>query len=103
MEMQNSDKLIQTLYDAIDEVNELLPQPGRIKKSLETIFWGTLSNVDSLTIINLIVSIEEKIVENFGVTLNLSELLFSSDHPPETLGNLNTEIAKYLDEGSNGR
>jgi acyl carrier protein len=68
--MIDREKLINTLYKAIDEVNSIL-EGDKICKSMDTSLYGDLGVLDSLGLINLLAAIEEQIEKDFGITLLL--------------------------------
>lgn len=71
----------QTIFDALDEVSAALPDEQEIERSDETILIGASGVIDSLKLTMLIVSIEQKIEDAFGVTITLVD---SNTLSPET-------------------
>ena len=68
---------------AIDEVNDQLLEKQRIEKSDQTILIGSEAKIDSLALVNLIVAVEEKINDEFGVNVSLvNEKAMSQDDSP---------------------
>lgn len=61
------------VYNSIDELNEQLEVNNKIKKSLDTKLFGSSSNIDSLGLINLIVSIEQNIEDEFDLSLTIAD------------------------------
>jgi acyl carrier protein len=81
--MSRKEKIIQAVYQAIDEINETLPEGGKAEKSMETTMVGSASALDSLALINLIIAVEQKIEEGLGITVTLAdENAASSEHGP---------------------
>lgn len=68
--MIDREKLINTLYKAIDEVNSIL-EGDKIRKSMDTFLYGDSGVLDSLGVINLLAATEEQIEKDFGITLLL--------------------------------
>ena len=73
-----TDKIYSALYEAIDELNELLPEEKRLGKSPSTVLFSragfTKSGIlDSMDLVNLIVTVEEKIQKHFVVEVDLSD------------------------------
>jgi len=89
------------IYDAIDEVNNFIPQERKLTKSLDTILSVPYSeqSLDSLGMVNLIVAIEQKIQENLNVSVSLADELFISDesNPFERIATLIDGIVDLLD------
>jgi acyl carrier protein len=92
------DQVIQTLYAAIDEVNEQLPDQRKLKKSPQTVLIGASSSVDSLTVVNLIVAVEQKIEEKYGVVINLAAAdgLPGSENPFKDLETLVQHVSSLI-------
>jgi acyl carrier protein len=98
--MPDSDKISQVIYKALDEINQMLPQDQQIKKSPDTVLFGKAGKLDSLGIVNLIVTVEQEIEEAFGAIVMLSsEEVFSSEESPlATIGSLICYIADIMEE-----
>lgn len=69
------DRIINTVYRAIDEVNEALAPRNRLEKALETHLIGATSKLDSLGLVNLALTLEEKLEREFGKAVPLGRLL----------------------------
>jgi acyl carrier protein len=82
-------KVIEILYSAIDDLNEQIEQP--IEKNEAT---KLSDNLDSLNLINYIVSVEDLIQEKLDKTVVLSdeEIMDQKMNPFETIGTL----AEYI-------
>ena len=87
-------KVTQAVMDAIDELNEQLPKEERLEKSIDTPLFGSGGNLDSLGLVSLITSVEQKIEETIGVNLTLLEdiAVLEDENPFE---NVNT-LAGYI-------
>lgn len=91
--MTTKDKIIEIIYEKIDEINE---QNGlNIPKDINGRLFGRESELDSLGLVNLIVSVEESINEVYSTSITIaSEKAMSQKHSPfrsvETL-------AEYID------
>ena len=90
----DKDQLLEVVYSAIDELNELLPREQALVKSPDVVLVGSEGKLDSLGIVNLIVTLERKLEESLQVQLSLSEdeHIFEPDGPLRTVDTL----AKYL-------
>lgn len=96
-------QILQLVYRAVDEMNEQLP-PGRpIVKSPETRLYGSQSALDSLGIVNLIVTVEREIDDEFGVALTLADerALSMKNSPFKSIQSLADYIQVLLSEASN--
>ncbi len=68
-----SDRIIRVVFNAVDELNLLLLPDRGLKKSLDVNLSGDSGELDSLGLINLIVATEEKIEEEFGISISLAD------------------------------
>lgn len=94
------DRVLQTLFSAIDRVNPLLPRGRKLPKSADTVLLGDASPLDSLGLVNLIVAAEQKLEEEFNVPLALlDEASLSPEASPFlTLGTLADHLHSLLTE-----
>lgn len=68
------------IFEVIDDVNELLPPEDKLEKSTQTVIVGDEGRLDSLGVINFLVSLEEKVAASTGQTVALmSDELFSQE------------------------
>ena len=93
--MSQDTKVLNLIYDAIDEVNQQLPPGQPLEKSPDTVLFGKSSRLDSLGLVNLVVGIEQRVGDEFGVAVMLAnEKAFSQKSSPfRTVGSL----AEYVD------
>ena len=61
----------EAIYDSIDEVNDQLLPQQRIDKEINTILIGKDAKIDSMALVNLLVSIEDKIEKKFDTNISL--------------------------------
>ena len=66
-------KIIQSIFNAIDEVNLQLDEGIELEKSVQTILFGKSGDLDSNGLVLLIVTVEEKIEDDFGVCLTIAD------------------------------
>jgi acyl carrier protein len=88
------------IYRAVDEMNEQLPPDRRLEKSPQTSLFGKGGHLDSLGLVGFIIEVEQKIEEEFGVSLTLAdERAMSQQHSPfMTLDALSGYVALLLKE-----
>lgn len=67
------DKILRAVFNAIDEVNQLLPKDQRLKKSEDVVLSGVAGELDSLGLITFIVATEQKIEEEIGQSISLTD------------------------------
>lgn len=61
------------IFEAIDETNELLDEEQQLKKELSAKLYGPGSQLDSLELVNLVISVEQKIEEFYAVEITLAD------------------------------
>ena len=71
--MQNQDRITALIWDAIDEVNELLPAEVRVPKRDDAVLLGESGALDSFGLVNLVVALEQRIEDEFEVSLTLAD------------------------------
>ena len=98
--MQVEEKIRQTIFSAIDELNEQLPAGSKLVKSTETVLFGNDGSLDSLGLVNLIVITEQKLEEVFEVSLTLADerAISQKNSPFKTVKTLVSYIVNLLSE-----
>lgn len=88
--MSDRKRLMDAVYEAVDELNGMRSPDKQVPKSPETILSGPGAVLDSLGLVNLVVAIEEKVEDGLGVTINLADQKAVSEkyNPFRTLGTL---------------
>lgn len=96
-------KIIQVIFDAVDELNEEYPEEQRLTKYLDTVLIGEGGKLDSLGVVTLIVTTEQKLEELFGVSFTLAdEKAMSQERSPfRTIGSLADYIGMIVEESTN--
>ena len=94
------ERIIASIYSAIDEINEQLDSEEKLEKSIDTIIFGTESKLDSLGLINLITGIEINIEDEFNLTITLAdERAMSQENTPfKSVKSLASYIKLLLEE-----
>ncbi len=69
--MLDEERALDLIYDAVDEINGQLPADARLEKSPGTVLFGDAGVLDSLALVNLLVTIEERISRAGGPTVGL--------------------------------
>ena len=97
-------KVLDAVFYAIEEVNQQLPKEQQLDKSTDVVIFGVSGRLDSLGLVTLIVAIEQRIEEEFGVTITLTDegAMSQTDSPFRTIGALADYIALLLKEKVNG-
>jgi hypothetical protein len=65
------DEALRLVYDAIDVVNPQLPDARRLAKSPDTVIVGPRGSLDSLGIINFVITLEERVTDAIGAPVQL--------------------------------
>lgn len=86
------------VYEALDEVNEDQVDDAKIPKSLDGLLLSADSNVDSLTLVRLLVTVERLIEERSGKAIVLvDESAFDEGESPFlTVSTLIQHVEKLL-------
>ena len=82
------EKIIQVIFDAIDEINERYPEDQRLSKSVDTVLTGESGELDSLGLVSFVIAVEERIQYDLGKTISLADEIGKIDgalRTPETL------------------
>ncbi|MDB5249638.1 MAG: hypothetical protein JWQ40_4032 [Segetibacter sp.] len=88
--MITKDEIIEIIFNSIDEINE--QNRSSIPKEASTTLFGSQSELDSLGLVHLITSIEEKTEEATGKNITIADekamsLSYSPFKTVETLAN----------------
>jgi acyl carrier protein len=94
--MVDETQALQLIYAAVDEVNGQLPPEGRLEKSPATVLSGDASLLDSLTFVNLLVAIEDRVSRAGGASVGLLDEVGRTDDetPLRTLGTVAAFVAE---------
>jgi acyl carrier protein len=102
--MINRDKVLQAIFDAIDEVNCQLPKDEKLKKSNDALLFGDGGSLDSLGLISLVTTIEQLIEEEFGMTATILEDIeaLENENPFESVITLLDFLTATLEQKAGG-
>ena len=83
------------IINAVQEINEQLPQEQQLGQSTKTVLFGKDGKLDSLGLVSFLVIIEQNIEDEFDVSITIAdERAMSQKHSPfRTIGTL----ADYID------
>lgn len=90
------EKVLEGIYRAIDELNEQLPAEKRLEKSPDTALVEPQGPLDSLGLVNLIVTTERIIGEELGKTVDLTATAPWKSMEGETPFRTPQGLAKYI-------
>ena len=89
------DKIIESIYNSIEELNRQLPEDKHLEKSVGTVLFGNKGRLDSLGLVNLLVIVEENIQDEFDISLTIADerAMSQKQSPFKNIGTL----ANYID------
>lgn len=102
--MTKKGRIISVIFSAIDDVNQLLQKDHQLEKSMNTFLFTESGELDSLGLVNLIVAVEQRIEEEFGITITLADgkAMHQNNNPLKTIGTLADYIGLLLEKKING-
>ena len=94
------DEILEIIYEAIKENNMHSKKKIDISYSEKTHLYGEKGSLDSLALVNLIVSIEERVEKKFNKSIVLAdEKAFSQKNSPfATIKSLTEYLEKIINE-----
>jgi len=97
------DKILGIVSETIDEFNALASDDQQLEKELDAPLYGGRGKLDSLGLVNIMVSVEQKAKDEFGVVIEVAnEKAISQENSPfKTVGSLVNYIEKLLKEKQN--
>ena len=97
------DSVLQVMFTVIDEINETLPPDRQLEKSAETHLFDKQGKIDSIELVNFIVSLEQGIADEFGLAITLAdEKAFSRETSPfRTVDSLADYVMERLKSAGN--
>jgi len=96
--MTANQQVVDAINSAVDDLNEVLNHEEQLAKSSDVALIGQDASLDSLGLVNLIVLVEEKIQQQFGVGITLVDerAMSQSKSPFRTLGTLAEFVQEQL-------
>ena len=101
--MSIENQVEQILFSAIEEINEQLPSNHKIVADKSTMLFGKEGLLDSLTLVNLIVSAEQKVQETMNIAITLADdrAMSQKNSPFKSVESLANYIVLLVKEKSN--
>jgi D-alanine--poly(phosphoribitol) ligase subunit 2 len=98
--MNMTEKVLNSIYRAVDDVNSQIDSKMQLDKSPQTVLFGQSSRLDSFGLVTLVVAVEQNIQEDFGQAVTIAdEKAFSRKSSPfRTIGTLAEYISTLLKE-----
>jgi len=103
--MPGNSEIMDVLVATIDELNKGLPAGQRLTKTPDTVLFGPSGKLDSLGLVNFLVTAEQRLQDQFGVTISLAdERAMSQERSPfRTVATMADYIEKLLSEKGESR
>ena len=102
--MTEREKILNSIYEALNEVNEELPDDQQLEKSPDTVLLGESGKIESIDLVNILVATEENVEEAFGVPVSITDerAVSEKNSPFTTIGTLCDFITNLLKENVDG-
>ena len=102
--MVTKSKILDIIYQCIDDLNIQNGSDIQLSKTEETIIFGKASPLDSLGLVNLIVSLEDAVNDEFNLEIILADerAMSLETSPFKTVSTLADYILLLIGEKGNG-
>ncbi len=90
--MTISERVTAVIYNAIDDINELLPEENHICKTENEMLIGENGKLDSLSYLNFVVSLENRFKDEFNTSTILTDFDQSQPNPFNRVDSLKTYL-----------
>ena len=101
--MDTPQNILAAIYRAVDWINAELPLDRQLSKTPDTRLLGPQSVLDSLHLVNLLITIEREVADTIGATLTLADerALSMKESPFRTIESLASYIGMLIREAQN--
>jgi len=98
--MSVKNKVVNSIYATIDDLNMELSETMRLTKSPETVLFGSGGRLDSLGLVNLVVALERNIQAEFDRPISITDerAMSQKNSPFRTVESLADYITSLLEE-----
>ncbi len=98
--MLSREEILKIIIGIIADLNQSLFKDSPLAKSPDTILFGSGSKLDSLGLVNLIVALEQKIEDEYSVSLTIVDerAMSQSSSPFKTINSLADYVLLHLAE-----
>ena len=102
--MNDPENIVAAIYRAVDWINGELPLDRKLIKVPETRLLGSESALDSMHLVNLIITVEQEVENRFGVTVTLADerALSMKASPFRSIQSLADYIGTLITDARNG-
>ena len=66
-------RILEAIYEAIEDVNEECSEERRIPRDLQSLLYGGAGPLNSLGLVRLVSALEERLDEKLGVAVSLAD------------------------------
>lgn len=94
--MERYEQITRAVYEAMDEVNDMVEPDRALEKAPDTVLIGEAARLDSQGFVNLAVALEENVERMFNKPINVIDLLSPDEPETLTVATLVTRIANLL-------
>jgi acyl carrier protein len=103
--MTTQEQVLLAVYSAVDELNQQLPGNSQVAKSPDSILFGDSGTLDSLSLINFITLVEERVEQQLGKSVSLmdADSLSPKNSPFRTVSTLTEYIQRLLAGSDTGK
>ncbi len=100
--MARRDQVVEAVFAAVDELNEMLPSNEQLAKDEQAALTGDAAAIKSLSLANLMVGIEEQVEDVLGEEISLvgGDPMPEDPSPLETLGTMIDYVTHLLETAS---
>ncbi|HVG30780.1 MAG TPA: hypothetical protein VM864_13815 [Pyrinomonadaceae bacterium] len=98
--MSDRERLERAIYAAVDELNGQLPKGVRVEPVPDAPLYGKGGKLESIDLVGFIIEVEEKVKEEFGVSITIADerAVSEQNSPFLTVGTLTEYVAGLLKE-----
>ena len=95
-----AEQIYSVIFNSIGEINSILPADKNLDKNENTVLYGQKSKLDSLGLVNLIVEVEQRLEDELGISVDLTDekALSQKNSPFISVKSLTEYIFNHLNE-----
>jgi hypothetical protein len=98
--VNSREQVLSAIYNAIDDANEWLPPDRRLTKSPDQLLFGQNAALDSMQLVQFVVSIEQYIADALGANVSLADerAVSQKNSPFRTIATLHAYASALVEE-----
>jgi acyl carrier protein len=92
------------VFASLDDLNQMLPEESQVRRDASVRLIGKGAAIDSMGLVSLIVGIEERLVDQYGIAVTLvDDRAMSQERSPFlTLATLTDFVVEIVDSDAGG-